>query len=94
MTINEPHSRACGIRQHEHGRDCHENCPTCGGGVRPATEHLYESPTSLHLIERATTLLRDASLRTYDRDKGSLLAAAQVHASLAIATAIREAGMK
>lgn len=26
-----PHSRACGIKRHEHGRDCHANCPTCGG---------------------------------------------------------------
>lgn len=26
-----PHSRACGIRQHDHGPDCSQNCPTCGG---------------------------------------------------------------
>jgi hypothetical protein len=26
-----PHSRACGVRRHEHGADCHGNCPTCGG---------------------------------------------------------------
>lgn len=26
-----PHSRACGVRRHEHGPDCHPNCPTCGG---------------------------------------------------------------
>lgn len=26
-----PHSRACGPRRHEHGPDCHTNCPTCGG---------------------------------------------------------------
>lgn len=26
-----PHSRACGIRRHDHGPDCHSNCPTCGG---------------------------------------------------------------
>lgn len=26
-----PHSRACGIRNHVHGRDCHENCPSCHG---------------------------------------------------------------
>lgn len=26
-----PHSRACGIRQHEHGPDCSDNCPTCQG---------------------------------------------------------------
>lgn len=26
-----PHSRACGIRKHEHGSECHSNCPTCGG---------------------------------------------------------------
>jgi hypothetical protein len=33
--IDGPHSRACGWRQHEHGADCHPNCPTCHGG--PAT---------------------------------------------------------
>jgi len=26
-----PHSRACGIRKHDHGPDCHPNCPTCSG---------------------------------------------------------------
>lgn len=26
-----PHSRACGWRQHEHGRSCSTNCPTCHG---------------------------------------------------------------
>lgn len=26
-----PHSRACGIRDHDHGVMCHSNCPTCGG---------------------------------------------------------------
>lgn len=26
-----PHSRACGIRNHEHGPECHTNCPTCHG---------------------------------------------------------------
>lgn len=25
------HSRACGFRKHDHGRDCHQNCPTCHG---------------------------------------------------------------
>jgi hypothetical protein len=25
------HSRACGYRPHSHGRDCHSNCPSCGG---------------------------------------------------------------
>lgn len=28
-----PHSRACGIRPHPHGSECHSNCPTCGGSV-------------------------------------------------------------
>lgn len=27
----QPHSRACGAWAHPHGRDCHPNCPTCGG---------------------------------------------------------------
>ncbi len=26
-----PHSRACGITRHDHGPDCHSNCPTCHG---------------------------------------------------------------
>ena len=26
-----PHSRACGIHQHNHGHECSTNCPTCGG---------------------------------------------------------------
>ena len=26
-----PHCRACGVTRHEHGRDCHSNCQTCGG---------------------------------------------------------------
>jgi uncharacterized protein (DUF1778 family) len=30
-----PHSRACGIIPHEHGTDCHTNCPTCGGRPFP-----------------------------------------------------------
>lgn len=28
-----PHSRACGIRQHDHGTQCAVDCPTCGGGA-------------------------------------------------------------
>lgn len=31
---SRPHSRACGIRRHEHGPDCHSNCPTCAGRSR------------------------------------------------------------
>jgi len=26
-----PHSRACGVKKHEHGRECSDNCPTCHG---------------------------------------------------------------
>ena len=26
-----PHSRACGIGDHEHGTGCSTNCPTCRG---------------------------------------------------------------
>lgn len=26
-----PHSRACGFRKHDHGKDCSTNCPTCHG---------------------------------------------------------------
>lgn len=26
-----PHSRACGTRPHDHGIECHTNCPTCHG---------------------------------------------------------------
>ncbi len=28
-----PHSRACGFQNHDHGSDCHSNCPTCHGEV-------------------------------------------------------------
>lgn len=35
-----PHSRACGWRRHDHGAECHSNCPTCGG--RPAGEATYD----------------------------------------------------
>jgi hypothetical protein len=28
-----PHSRACGIRPHDHGPECHGNCPTCHGSL-------------------------------------------------------------
>ena len=31
VTNSKPHSRACGITKHEHGADCHTNCPTCHG---------------------------------------------------------------
>lgn len=30
-----PHSRACGIRPHDHGIFCHDNCPTCHGKEMP-----------------------------------------------------------
>jgi hypothetical protein len=30
-----PHSRACGLREHQHGVACNPNCPTCHG--RPVT---------------------------------------------------------
>lgn len=28
-----PHSRACGWKNHPHGRECASDCPTCRGGV-------------------------------------------------------------
>lgn len=28
-----PHSRACRFVRHDHGSDCHTNCPTCGGNA-------------------------------------------------------------
>ena len=31
VTVRRPHSRACGIRKHDHGSECSSNCPTCGG---------------------------------------------------------------
>lgn len=30
-----PHSRACGIKRHDHGTECHFNCPTCRGSEVP-----------------------------------------------------------
>jgi len=34
---SEPHSRACGFRWHDHGAECHSNCPTCGGKPKEIT---------------------------------------------------------
>lgn len=31
ISDKRPHSRACGIRLHPHGRLCARDCPTCGG---------------------------------------------------------------
>lgn len=31
IPVENGHSRACGIQNHEHGPDCHPNCPTCHG---------------------------------------------------------------
>lgn len=48
MTMTDgPHSRACGIRKHDHGLECNPNCPTCGGkvqnqAVNPDTERYWE----------------------------------------------------
>lgn len=28
---DRPHSRACGFKNHAHGPDCSNNCPTCHG---------------------------------------------------------------
>lgn len=33
-----PHSRACGISQHDHGTACHFTCPTCEGREVPKFE--------------------------------------------------------
>lgn len=38
MTDKRPHSRACGVSKHEHGADCHPNCPTCKGRPTDLTE--------------------------------------------------------
>jgi hypothetical protein len=34
LPLEGPHCKACGIRKHEHGSDCHANCPTCHGSTR------------------------------------------------------------
>jgi hypothetical protein len=39
-----PHSRACGIADHSHGKACSENCPSCGGKDEP----LYKLPEELN----------------------------------------------
>jgi hypothetical protein len=41
-----PHSRACGIRRHNHGSDCHANCPTCGGRHRAISAEQADAPAS------------------------------------------------
>ena len=33
LPLDSPHSRACGFSRHDHGPDCHPNCPTCSGGA-------------------------------------------------------------
>lgn len=42
-----PHSRACGWGKHEHGVDCHSNCPTCHG------KPINYNETELSLIGKA-----------------------------------------
>lgn len=32
---NRPHSRACGLSNHEHGPECARDCPTCWPHVYP-----------------------------------------------------------
>lgn len=43
-----PHSRACGIIQHDHGTRCSPNCPTCGGTVSPEPAPFAEDPLTTH----------------------------------------------
>jgi len=44
---DRPHSRACGIRNHEHGPDCHSNCPTCHGQApQPESVRKRTRPTN------------------------------------------------
>lgn len=38
-SIEAPHSRACGYVKHDHGPDCHTNCPTCHGKVMTEIPH-------------------------------------------------------
>lgn len=33
MSVQGPHSRACGISLHQHGIACSRDCPTCRGGL-------------------------------------------------------------
>ena len=65
---NLPHSRACGIRRHAHGSDCHQNCPTCHGrddfdiGLDPVEIPILMMPveieaTAANLLIRARSLL-------------------------------------
>lgn len=44
-----PHSRACGVKPHEHGLECHPNCPTCGAapGAGECRETMRTSPNYL-----------------------------------------------
>jgi hypothetical protein len=38
-TSSDPHSRACGVRPHAHGWQCHDNCPTCHGTPIPPARY-------------------------------------------------------
>lgn len=59
-----PHSRACGWRMHKHGRDCHKNCPTCGGmSIRQEADRIARDDPSWEDIhrERAERAEREAA---------------------------------
>lgn len=51
MADERPHSRACGIRVHDHGTDCHTNCPTCHGRVLRELD-ASDSPEPLDVLRR------------------------------------------
>lgn len=48
------HSRACGINKHEHGIQCHRNCPTCHGG-NPDVPQPSEAPRVAKLEVKAAS---------------------------------------
>lgn len=49
---HRPHSRACGIRAHEHGTACHTNCPTCGGKAAAVEPSRDLGPTGMVTVPR------------------------------------------
>jgi len=65
VTREGPHSRACGIRRHDHGVDCHSNCPTCGGRRPEQTdaEFLRTMSASLSSSNPARNRLYQIALR-------------------------------
>lgn len=61
---SSPHSRACGISQHDHGSWCHSNCQTCAGLDPPIP---LQEPVGLYTL-RDILLADDRHLWLHPED--------------------------